>query len=215
MVKKCKCPVFIWIYASANYWYSEIQSWIWFYCDWSGIRLTTFTLYRIEIFEKTNFNVSKFKYLNMKYFNFCWYSGGCVMANRLSENLDWKVLLLEVGDEESDFLTDVPLTAAVTVLTSNFFFHWIFFLKWKCWNEILFEGHNWGYRTEHEKSACLYLEGGVCYWPKGRALGGTSVINYMVYNRGHADDYNRWAKAGNKGNNIGLSLITNHLSLLF
>lgn len=50
------------------------------------------------------------------------------MANRLSENLDWKVLLLEVGDEESDFLTDVPLTAAVTVLTSNFF-SLIFFLS--------------------------------------------------------------------------------------
>lgn len=49
------------------------------------------------------------------------------MANRLSENPEWKVLLLEVGDEESDFLTDVPLTAAVTVLTSNFFFHWFFF----------------------------------------------------------------------------------------
>lgn len=44
------------------------------------------------------------------------------MANRLSENHDWKVLLLEVGDEETDFLTDVPLTAAVTVLTSNFNF---------------------------------------------------------------------------------------------
>lgn len=40
------------------------------------------------------------------------------MANRLSENFDWKILLLEVGDEETDFLTDVPLTAAVTVLTS-------------------------------------------------------------------------------------------------
>lgn len=40
------------------------------------------------------------------------------MANRLSENHLWKVLLLEVGDEETDFLTDVPLTAAVTVLTS-------------------------------------------------------------------------------------------------
>lgn len=49
-------------------------------------------------------------------------SGGCVMANRLSENPEWKVLLLEVGDEESDFLTDVPLTAAVTVLTSTVFF---------------------------------------------------------------------------------------------
>lgn len=43
------------------------------------------------------------------------------MANRLSENYEWKVLLLEVGDEESDFLTDVPLTAAVTVLTSKYF----------------------------------------------------------------------------------------------
>lgn len=71
-----------------------------------------------------------------------------------------------------------------------FFLFFIFFL---------FEGHNWGYRTEREKSACIYLEGGVCYWPKGRALGGTSVINYMVYNRGHADDYNRWAEAGNTG----------------
>lgn len=46
--------------------------------------------------------------------------GGCVMANRLSEKLEWKVLLLEVGEEERDFLTDVPLTAAVTVLTSMF-----------------------------------------------------------------------------------------------
>lgn len=44
-------------------------------------------------------------------------SGGCAMANRLSENPSWNVLLLEVGDEETDFLTDVPLTAAVTVLT--------------------------------------------------------------------------------------------------
>lgn len=45
-------------------------------------------------------------------------SGGCAIANRLSENYKWKVLLLEAGDEETDFLTDVPLTAAVTVLTS-------------------------------------------------------------------------------------------------
>lgn len=45
----------------------------------------------------------------------------------------------------------------------------------------------------------MHLEGGVCYWPKGRALGGTSVINYMVFNRGHKDDYNRWSRAGNDG----------------
>lgn len=53
------------------------------------------------------------------------------MANRLSENFGWKVLLLEVGDEETDFLTDIPLTAAVTVLTSMFLL-----LKKKQWFEI-------------------------------------------------------------------------------
>lgn len=49
------------------------------------------------------------------------------MANRLSENPNWKVLLLEVGDEESDFLTDIPLTAAVTMLTSMFMYNWCIF----------------------------------------------------------------------------------------
>lgn len=48
-------------------------------------------------------------------------SGGCVMANRLSENPHWNVLLLEAGVEETDILTDVPLTAAATILTSKFF----------------------------------------------------------------------------------------------
>lgn len=47
-------------------------------------------------------------------------SGGCVMANRLSEVSNWTVLLLEAGDEEINFLTDVPLTAATISLTSKF-----------------------------------------------------------------------------------------------
>lgn len=45
----------------------------------------------------------------------------------------------------------------------------------------------------------MYLNDGVCYWPKGRALGGTSTINFMVFNRGHPDDYDLWARDGNKG----------------
>lgn len=53
-------------------------------------------------------------------------SGGCAMANRLSENAGWNVLLIEVGDEETDFLTDVPLTAAVTVLTRKRTILWTF-----------------------------------------------------------------------------------------
>lgn len=45
-------------------------------------------------------------------------SGGSVIANRLSENPEWTVLLLEAGHEEN-FLTDVPLTAALNHITSN------------------------------------------------------------------------------------------------
>lgn len=46
------------------------------------------------------------------------------MANRLSENRKWKVLLLEVGDEESDLLTGVPLTASVALATSTYISSW-------------------------------------------------------------------------------------------
>lgn len=46
-------------------------------------------------------------------------SGGCVMANRLTEIFNWTVLLIEAGDEEIHILTDVPLTAATITLTSK------------------------------------------------------------------------------------------------
>lgn len=50
-------------------------------------------------------------------------SGGSVMANRLSENASWTVLLLEAGEEESRMVSDVPLTAASTILTRKSFAH--------------------------------------------------------------------------------------------
>lgn len=47
--------------------------------------------------------------------------------------------------------------------------------------------------------ACLGLQNGVCSWPKGRGLGGTSLINFLIYTRGHKRDYDDWERAGNTG----------------
>lgn len=72
-------------------------------------------------------------------------SAGCVIANRLSEISNLSVLLLEAGDQET-FLSDVPLTAAVTQMTR----------------------YNWGYKSDPTKNACQGLKDGVCNWPKGK-----------------------------------------------
>lgn len=103
-------------------------------------------------------------------------SGGSVVANRLTENPDWDVLLIEAGGDET-FLSDVPLLAGFNQVTSL----------------------NWGYRTEPVPGACLGFKYGVCNWPRGRVLGGTSVINFLIYTRGNKIDYDRWEALGNTG----------------
>ncbi|XP_044272488.1 glucose dehydrogenase [FAD, quinone] [Tribolium madens] len=103
-------------------------------------------------------------------------SGGCVVANRLSENPNWSVLLLEAGDDEN-FLTDVPLIASLQTITS----------------------YNWGYKSERLKTACLGLIDGRCNMPRGKALGGTSVINFLLYTRGTKLDFDQWENLGNRG----------------
>ncbi|XP_026477527.1 glucose dehydrogenase [FAD, quinone]-like [Ctenocephalides felis] len=90
--------------------------------------------------------------------------GGSVMANRLSEIQDWKILLLEAGEQESP-LTDVPLLASVLQRSK----------------------YDWNYKTEPQTRCCLD-EQGYCSYPRGKALGGTSVINGMLYARGKSED---------------------------
>lgn len=92
-------------------------------------------------------------------------SGGSVVANRLTENPKWSVLLLEAGKDEN-FITDVPLLAAFQSTTS----------------------YNWGYKSEKLKTACLGLIDGRCNLARGKALGGTSVINFLLYTRGNRLD---------------------------
>ncbi|XP_014258386.1 glucose dehydrogenase [FAD, quinone]-like [Cimex lectularius] len=102
-------------------------------------------------------------------------SAGCVLANRLTEVPDWTVLLLEAGGDET-VLSETPLIAQLL------------------WGTPL----DWNYTTTPQKNACL-ATGGVCGWPRGRVLGGSSALNYMVYIRGNRRDYDGWAGLGNPG----------------
>ena len=101
-------------------------------------------------------------------------SAGCVLANRLSEGRDAKVLLLEAGGRDTDFRIHMPL--AMRTLT----FH---------------PKVNWGFATEPEP----HCYGRTIPVPRGRVLGGTSSINAMIYARGHPLDYDQWRQMGCEG----------------
>ncbi|XP_031630788.1 glucose dehydrogenase [FAD, quinone]-like [Contarinia nasturtii] len=104
-------------------------------------------------------------------------TAGCALASRLSENPNWKILLLEAGGQES-LLMDIPLI--VNFLQLN--------------NQV-----NWAYKTQSSNSSCLAMKNNRCHWPRGRVMGGSSVLNYMIYTRGNRRDYDNWAALGNTG----------------
>ena len=95
-------------------------------------------------------------------------SAGCVLANRLSVDPGARVLLLEAGPEDRSWQLSMP--AALTYPLAD-------------------DRLNWFYMTEPQDR----LGGRSLYWPRGRVLGGSSSINGMVYIRGNALDYDRWA----------------------
>ncbi|KAI5632317.1 GMC oxidoreductase domain-containing protein [Phthorimaea operculella] len=103
-------------------------------------------------------------------------SAGCVVANRLTEIDQWKVLLLEAGPEQPD-VTRVPGFSNVA-LGSNI---------------------DWNYQTEPDGKSCLARSEQRCAWPRGKTMGGSSSIYEMVYVRGNKLDYDNWAAMGNEG----------------
>ncbi|CAH0548916.1 unnamed protein product [Brassicogethes aeneus] len=103
-------------------------------------------------------------------------TAGCVLANRLSENPDWNVLLIEAGNSEN-YMFDMPILA----------------------NYLQFIETNWKYKTEPSKKFCMGMDNGQCNWPRGKVIGGSSVLNYMIYTRGNRRDYDHWSAMGNSG----------------
>jgi choline dehydrogenase len=102
-------------------------------------------------------------------------SAGCVLANRLSEDPDVTVALLEAGGRNNSLLVRMP--AGVGQLIAN-------------------KGAtNWGFETTPQK----HLDGRRLYQPRGRGWGGSSAINGMIYIRGHARDYDQWRQMGLAG----------------
>ena len=101
-------------------------------------------------------------------------SAGCVLAARLSEDQNVSVCLLEAGAADTSALIQCP--AGLIAL-------------------IPYPIFNWAFKTVPNPG----LNGRIGYQPRGKALGGSSSINGMMYIRGDRSDYDQWAAAGNRG----------------
>uniref|UniRef100_H2YFP6 Glucose-methanol-choline oxidoreductase N-terminal domain-containing protein n=1 Tax=Ciona savignyi TaxID=51511 RepID=H2YFP6_CIOSA len=100
-------------------------------------------------------------------------TSGCVVASRLSEANNTRVLVLEAGDE------DVP-NAVISVPG----------MYGQAFNTKL----DWGFETIPQKQACKSLR-----WPRGKVLGGSSSINALIYTRGSPRDFDLWSQMGATG----------------
>ncbi|MCV7247963.1 GMC family oxidoreductase N-terminal domain-containing protein [Mycobacterium koreense] len=102
-------------------------------------------------------------------------SAGCVVASRLSEDPSVRVCLLEAGGEGRNLLIRIPL-GFVAGMPRGF--------------------NSWHYETVPQAG---FANGRRGFQPRGKALGGSSTINAMIYAHGHRSDFDRWAALGNPG----------------
>ena len=101
-------------------------------------------------------------------------SAGCVLADRLTQSGKHRVTVLEAGGTDRRFFVQMPLG----------------------YGKLFYDpAVNWMYQAEPDPG----LNGQRDHIPRGRILGGSSSINAMVWIRGHRQDYEEWAAAGNPG----------------
>src|SRR4029453_15781001 len=98
-------------------------------------------------------------------------SAGCVLANRLSENPDHKVLMIEAGRKDSWWDIFIHMPAALTYPIGSKFY-------------------DWQYKSEPEP----FLNNRQVYHARGKVLGGSSSINGMIFIRGNPLDYEKGEK---------------------
>lgn len=101
-------------------------------------------------------------------------SAGCVLADRLSEDPNTSVCLLEAGGSDNSVLIHAPVAVAAMMPTKI---------------------NNWAFETIPQKG----LNGRKGYQPRGKTLGGSSSTNAMLYVRGNKWDYDNWTALGNEG----------------
>ena len=98
-------------------------------------------------------------------------SAGCVLANRLTEDLATTVLLLETGGSDKSIFIQMPTALSIPMNSKKY---------------------AWQFETQPEP----YLNDRKMHCPRGKVLGGSSSINGMVYVRGHARDFDEWQQSG-------------------
>ena len=101
-------------------------------------------------------------------------SAGCVLANRLTEDPNVRVILIEAGGKDWNPLIHIPVG----------------YMKLLDHKTI-----TWGFKAEADPGTA----GRAIAYPRGRVLGGSSSINGLIYIRSQPEDYDHWAQLGNRG----------------
>ena len=96
-------------------------------------------------------------------------SAGCVLANRLTQDADISVLLIEAGGKDDYVWIHIPVGYLYCINNPR---------------------TDWLFRTEAEAG----LNGRSLIYPRGKVMGGSSSINGMIYMRGQQRDYEEWAR---------------------